>query len=623
MGTRRGIGVERAGPQASVDAIASPADLHPALALLRTHLRIETLYRAQSAANIHGTCPLTELAVGGEVNERALYRALSVALDRPFTDDADAVVLRRCDRAVSNDARALLARDGDEARWLLAPNADEAVMLSNAAEAKATVVPPSTMRALIDRAREGNSAEDAVHALHRDRPQGSARTVINGWQGFVLAALIAVIVALAVFAPVFGAVALHAVGSMAFLCCVALRALAARTALPPRYPPLEPISERDLPVYTVLAVLYREAPVVPQLIEHLDRLHWPRAKLDVRLVCEADDHETLAAIEAHGLPPHMRVVRVPPGLPRTKPKALNYALDAARGEFVVVYDAEDRPHPLQLREAYQRFGAGPAELGCLQAALQIDNGRASFLSRGFTMEYAALFRGLLPWLAERGLPLPLGGTSNHFRLAALRDVGAWDPFNVTEDADLGFRLYRRGWRVGTISRPTLEAAPETWRVWRNQRTRWLKGWAQTWLVHMRSPVQLWHEAGAGGFAILQIAMLGMVGSALLHPLMFFALAGLALAAITDTMPGGVSAALLAIDAVNVALGYAAMLVLTRAVLRPGERWLLKGSWWRLPLYWLHLFPPAWRAVWELFRQPHRWSKTPHEPVARTAAEDPA
>ena len=621
MGLEGGIGKGAAPPQGGRHRIA-PASrvaarpggaLVPALALLWGRIDGAALHEAQRRAVRHGTCPLHELTVG-LAPERVVYRALAEALALPFACDTGAIALRRCDRAVPAGARVLLAREGDRARWLVSPDAADAEALASGSDVPATVVPPSVMAALVERGRAARAMDRAVHWLHRERPDGSARTVMTAPQGFVLASAVAMLLALFALHPAAALLGVHAVATLGFLCCIALRVLAARGASPPRYPPLKRVRERDLPVYTVLAVLYREAPVVPQLIEHLARLHWPRGKLDVRLVCEGDDEETLRAIEAHGLPPHMRVVAVPPGRPRTKPKALNYAMDGARGAFVVVYDAEDRPHPFQLREAWQRFRDGPPSLGCLQAALQIDNGERSFLSRGFAVEYAALFRGLLPWLAKRNLPLPLGGTSNHFRVEALDAVGGWDPFNVTEDADLGFRLHRGGWRIGTLTRPTLEAAPEAWREWRDQRARWLKGWAQTWLVHMRSPVRLWREAGVGGFVMLQVAMLGILGSALLHPFMFVTLAAVALAAVADILPAGFGALLLAIDTVNIALGYAAMYALTRAVLRPRERWLLRGSWWRLPLYWLHLVPPAWRGVIELARNPHRWSKTPHRPV---------
>ena len=106
---------------------------------------------------------------------------------------------------------------------------------------------------------------------------------------------------------------------------------------------------------------------------------------------------------------------VPDGKPRTKPRALNYALQFATGDYLVIYDAEDRPDPDQLRKAAGRFRDAPREVVCLQARLTFDNASENWLSKQFAIEYASLFAGILPMLDAARLPLPLGGTSNHFR----------------------------------------------------------------------------------------------------------------------------------------------------------------------------------------------------------------
>jgi cellulose synthase/poly-beta-1,6-N-acetylglucosamine synthase-like glycosyltransferase len=256
--------------------------------------------------------------------------------------------------------------------------------------------------------------------------------------------------------------------------------------------------DRNLPIYSVLVALYREKEVVQQLANALLRLDWPTSRLDIKLVCEAEDRETIAALQALDLPPHFEIVEVPDRPPRTKPKALNYALAGARGDFVVIYDAEDRPHPRQLLEAYRHFSEAPDDVVCLQAPLIISNAADSWLAGLFALEYAGLFRRLLPFLGTRQQPMPLGGTSNHFRADILRAVGAWDPYNVTEDADLGLRLYRFGYRAETLTRYTVEDAPTERSVWLGQRTRWFKGWMQTWLVLMRHPILLTRELGLHG-----------------------------------------------------------------------------------------------------------------------------
>ncbi|MDZ7937945.1 MAG: glycosyltransferase [Rhodoferax sp.] len=272
-----------------------------------------------------------------------------------------------------------------------------------------------------------------------------------------------------------------------------------------------------LPIYTVMVALYREAAVVPQLIAALDALDWPRSLLDVKLVCEGDDQETLEAIRQARPGPHIEVVEVPAMAPRTKPKALTYALSGARGEFLTIYDAEDRPHPQQLREAYHAFRLGPADLACLQSPLVIDNAGESWISAIFALEYSALFRRLLPALGFYRLPLPLGGTSNHFKTALLKESGGWDPYNVTEDADLGMRLCRMGYRSSTLTLPTYEDAPTDFGVWLAQRTRWYKGWLQTWLVLMRHPLRTAREMGPLSFFVFQLLVGGVLVAALSHP----------------------------------------------------------------------------------------------------------
>jgi glycosyl transferase family 2 len=234
-------------------------------------------------------------------------------------------------------------------------------------------------------------------------------------------------------------------------------------------------SDEGLPVYSIILPLHREAKVVDQLLSGIERLNYPAAKLDVIIIVEKDDHETHAAITArkHCVP--VMIIPAPPVGPRTKPKALNIALEYARGEFTVIYDAEDRPDPNQLRRAIEGFRSGGPDLACLQARLCIDT-NTSWLARYFTAEYAGQFDIFLPKLAAFGLPLPLGGSSNHFRTATLREVNNWDAYNVTEDADLGIRLARYGYRCGVIDSTTYEEAPARLCDWRRQRSRWLKGW---------------------------------------------------------------------------------------------------------------------------------------------------
>ena len=131
-------------------------------------------------------------------------------------------------------------------------------------------------------------------------------------------------------------------------------------------------SDDELPMYSVIAALHREAAVVDQLLSAIERLDYPSEKLDVIVAVEADDHGTRAAITArkHRIP--IVVVPVAPAALRTKPKALNVALPFARGAFTVIYDAEDRPERNQLRRALQAFRSAGNDLACVQARLCTD-----------------------------------------------------------------------------------------------------------------------------------------------------------------------------------------------------------------------------------------------------------
>jgi cellulose synthase/poly-beta-1,6-N-acetylglucosamine synthase-like glycosyltransferase len=370
--------------------------------------------------------------------------------------------------------------------------------------------------------------------------------------------------------------------------------------LPPR------VRDAALPVYTVIAPIYREATSVAALIASIEQLDWPAEKLDVKLVVEADDTETQAALARLDLGPHFEIIVSPPFGPRTKPKALNAALPFARGSFTVIYDAEDRPEPGQLRSALAVFLANDPQLACVQAALTIDNTADSWLARLFTAEYAAHFDVFLPCLASLRLPLPLGGSSNHFRTEALRAVGAWDPYNVTEDADLGMRLARFGYRSTVIASTTYEEAPARLRPWLKQRTRWFKGWTQTWLVHMRTPTALLHELGSAGFAIFQLFIGGSVLSALIYPVY--------LVVVASRLIEGVPVFGSDVAGLHVAALIGGLFA-TAATTAVGliRRQLTASAWVVVltPLQWLLLSIAAWRGLLQLGRDPYRWEKTEH------------
>lgn len=404
---------------------------------------------------------------------------------------------------------------------------------------------------------------------------------------------------------------------IAVCCCVLFLAVAAMRAASLFLPIAEEqsppqLSDDALPVYTVMVALFREIEVVDQLVNALAALDYPPDKLDIKLVLEQEDIATRRYLAAKPLPAHFEVLVVPHNKPQTKPKALNHALAFARGEIVAVYDAEDIPDRDQLRIAAAAFAAAPQSLACLQARLAFYNPHENWFTRQFSIEYAALFDLLLPMLAHNGLPLPLGGTSNHFRVSVLRKVGAWDPHNVTEDADLGLRLARFGWQVGVIDSTTHEEANCRFGNWLHQRARWLKGWMQTWLVHMRSPFRLWRDLGTWRFIVAQIMMLGMIVTALLHPV-FLAYAAWAVASgsLLASPPDVLSSVLIGFGIVVLITGYGfAIAAGARGLLERG----LSGMWLSLagmPVYWLLVSAGGWLALWQFVSRPHHWNKTMH------------
>jgi cellulose synthase/poly-beta-1,6-N-acetylglucosamine synthase-like glycosyltransferase len=373
------------------------------------------------------------------------------------------------------------------------------------------------------------------------------------------------------------------------------------------------LPDKDLPVYSILVPLYREVSSLNELIASLRHLDYPPEKLDIKLIIEPDDGGMQDALERLALVSPFEVVIAPPAGPRTKPKALNAALPFARGTFTVIYDAEDRPEPGQLRQALDAFLFYDESIACVQSSLTIDNTADNWLTAMFTAEYAGLFDVFLPALSQLRMPLPLGGSSNHFRTATLRAVGAWDPYNVTEDADLGVRLARFGYRSVSISSATYEEAPGQFGLWLRQRTRWLKGWMQTWLVHMRHPWRLYRQLGLWPFLTVQLIVGGNVLASLIHPIM---LAWLAVS-VAIGLPLWNSYAAVAWFGTALAGGYITSMALGAAGLL--RRGLIAHAWVLVlvPVHWLLLSLAVWRALYQLMRDPYRWEKTEHG-LARTS-----
>lgn len=566
----------------------------------------------------NGTSFCSEIVQQPGVTEAILYEAIADLLGVEFTEEIlPSRIFVDEDEMLSAiiDAGQVTVVGHDGGTYLyLAPAENRIRMLLDYVRAVPELrhrIRISTPRVLRQIMRERHRKHFIDHARAMTPQAFSALRVLNASQAFAIALLFYGLAACVISWPFQTLLALHVLLTFLFFGCVLIRLCAAVSSRPLRFDALKPMQQRNLPIYSILVPLYREQDVIGQLIAALQRINWPSSKLEIKLVCEEDDFDTRAAIRQYSLPANFEVIFVPPGGPRTKPNALNYALQFARGEIVAVFDAEDRPHPDQLREAWQRFQQEGDRLACVQAPLIIGNFRRNLLTRMFAFEYAALFRGLLPWFAGQGLVIPLGGTSNHFRRHCLEEVGGWDAFNVTEDADLGIRLARFGYHIGTIGRGTIEDAPENYAVWYRQRTRWIKGWIQTWLVHARNPYRVMRQLGIWRFAVNQIYTIGIVISALLHPFMLMTLAVLVLQLVLKPLTSQ-SLLLLILDVTNILLAYVSFYLLGARTLEPIERggyaYLLA-----IPVYWVLISLSAWRALWQLTHEPHLWEKTPHNP----------
>ncbi len=456
----------------------------------------------------------------------------------------------------------------------------------------------------------------SIEGLDRAHPELSARrTLTRGGRRLVLAIVVTIALA-AVGAPLATAIAVNAVLLGIYVATLVHRLMLFRRAI--RNPAMIRIADEaaralpahELPIYTVLVPAYREPEVVATLLAAIDRFEYPKDRLDVKVLIEADDDATRDAVLGSRPARYVEVVVVPPVGPRTKPKACNYGLCRARGEYVTIYDADDIPEPLQLRRAVAAFRSVPYDVACLQSRLAFYNHDVNRLTRWFQVEYATWFSHFLPSLVAQNAPLPLGGTSNHFRREALVAAGAWDAHNVTEDADLGIRMHRLGYRVRVLDSLTLEEANSDFVNWVQQRSRWHKGYLQTWLVHMRHPRRLRRELGTTGFVAFNLFVCGTPLLALVNPLLWFMTIWWFV-----SKPGWIlalfPAPLYYVAVCCLVFGNLTCVYLNVVTARLAGNSDLVGTALLAPVYWLMMSVAAVKAVWQLASAPTFWEKTVH------------
>lgn len=372
------------------------------------------------------------------------------------------------------------------------------------------------------------------------------------------------------------------------------------------------INEEELPFYSILCPLYKEAHILPQFINGLEKLDWPKEKLDVLILLESDDKESLDALASLPTPNYIHTIIVPDSVPKTKPKACNYGLAFVKGEYMVIYDAEDLPDPQQLKKAYVGFNKSGSKTVCLQAKLNYYNSNQNLLTRFFTAEYSLWFDITLPSLQSLNTLIPLGGTSNHFKTKDLKKLHAWDPFNVAEDADLGMRLFKLGYRTAVIDSVTLEEGNSQIKNWIRQRSRWIKGYMQTYLVHTRESYSFFRERGIHAM-IFHLVIGGKLAFTLINPILwivtilYFVLYSFIGSLIDSFYPQIV----LYIAMTSLIFGNALYLFCYLIACVKTEHWSLIKYMYLIPFYWILISIAGFIALYQLIFKPFYWEKTIH------------
>lgn len=449
-------------------------------------------------------------------------------------------------------------------------------------------------------------------------PKDSAIMTVTANQRIFISAVVAAIVFGLVLNPFSTVLAFTAVLSLIYFIDVLFSGYVLMKSL--HFPPelvvseerINELNDKDLPIYSVLCPLYKEAHILPQFVEAMETLDWPKKKLEVLLLLEEDDTKTIEAARAMNLPSHFTIVVVPHSFPKSKPKACNYGLSVATGEYVVIYDAEDKPDPLQLKKVYLSFLKLGKKYGCIQCKLNYFNSTDNLLTRLFTAEYSLWFDIILPGLQSIDGIIPLGGTSNHFRREDLMALNAWDPFNVTEDADLGMRLFKNGYKTAIVDSTTLEEANSRVWNWIRQRSRWIKGYFQTYLVHMRNPIELFRTFGFQAL-VFQLVIGMRMTFMLINPLLwlitiaYFAAYKIVGPTIEALFPP------LVFYMAGFALVVGNFMYLYNYMIGCAKRghWGLVKFVFLVPLYWIITSVAAVMALWQLITKPHYWEKTNH------------
>ena len=590
---------------------------------------VQTLERALSIQQKSGAQIGDVLIALGKINPLQLAKALSLQFDLPYRNAVDypanpetlkEVVLVVGEQFLRTNAILPLGRKGNALGVVTSrPNAKEPLeALAKAMNAELFLFVCSEREiqtALTNQFRDSYTEESTMGLFFRN-PEESAMETFTTLQLVLLYSLVTLFLFGMLFRGretllvLFFLINVFYVFSLGFKLLASI--LGARTEI------LEQVSDEEaaaldpktLPVYTILLPMYKEPEVVKHLIAGIMEMDYPLEKLDVKILLEEEDTVTYDAVRALRPPANFEIVRVPYSVPKTKPKACNYGLLFARGEYLTIYDAEDVPEKDQLRKVVAAFRKGPENMICVQAALNYFNSDQNLLTRMFTLEYSYWFDYMLPGIEALGMPIPLGGTSNHFRTEMLRLLGGWDPFNVTEDADLGIRASAHRMWVSTINSTTFEEANSHTGNWIRQRSRWIKGYMQTYLVHMRNPLRLFRTIGLMPFLGVQLLIGGTFMTFLINPILWL-LFIFWIAFRPLWMESVFPLWILTLSTLNLIVGNAMGIYLN--MLAVFRRRLFHLTFYSLmnPFYWILHSIAAYKALWQLFTKPFFWEKTVH------------
>ncbi len=474
---------------------------------------------------------------------------------------------------------------------------------------------PFDIRQTINKVFVSNNNFDAIDKLWHSMPKYSAKTKLKPKDKYSFTAFFVIICLLIYKFPQHSLFVAFIITSIFYCSTMALKTLLfiiGYVELNKERKHIKILSENDknLPIYTILIPLYKEGKTLNKLINALNNMYYPKSKLDIKLIVEDDDYETINTIKELAPERCFEIIQVPYSIPRTKPKACNYALLFSRGEFVTIYDAEDIPEPDQLKKVLYKFYHGKDDLACVQARLNYFNRNENLLTRMFAVEYSGLFDFMLFGLTKLGIPIPLGGTSNHFRIDILQKLYAWDPYNVTEDADLGLRMAQYGYKCAMIDSLTLEEAPISIWAWIKQRTRWIKGHMQTYIVHMREPINLYKKTGFRGFFGIQFFLGAPILIFLISPIMWglFALFIANVIEIPNLLWAGHIKTICFYTLIS---GFALQIAAAIAAVVTNKWRDMKFYSLIYPFYWILHSVASFRALYQLITKPYLWEKTSH------------